>query len=113
MAQWVKDLLLPLQWFRLLPWHRFDPWPRNFYMLQAQPKQTNTGWCFPAPYPAHPADTAHITYVKKCKDDGTKPERTPSIALNSGLPSRVACSTCTVTGGYSSRRKVGTRSRSG
>ena len=23
MAQWVKDLILSL------PWHEFDPWPRN------------------------------------------------------------------------------------
>ena len=26
-AQWVKDLALPLLWLRLLLWHGFDPWP--------------------------------------------------------------------------------------
>ena len=31
--QWVKDLALLLQWLDLLLWHRFDPWPGNFYML--------------------------------------------------------------------------------
>ena len=25
-AQWVKGLVLPLQW------HRFNPWPGNFYI---------------------------------------------------------------------------------
>ena len=29
----VKDLALSLLWLRLLLWHRFDPWPRNFRML--------------------------------------------------------------------------------
>ena len=33
--QWVKDLALSLQWLGLLLWHRFDPWPGNFYMLWA------------------------------------------------------------------------------
>ena len=33
MAQRVKDLVLTLQ--RL----KFDPWPRNFHMPQAQPKK--------------------------------------------------------------------------
>ena len=37
-AQWVKDLVLSLQQLGLLLWHRFDPWPRNFCMLWAQPK---------------------------------------------------------------------------
>ena len=32
MAQWVKDLALSLLWFRLLLWHRFDPWPWNFFI---------------------------------------------------------------------------------
>ena len=31
--QWVKDLVLSLQWLRSLLWHRFDPWPGNFHML--------------------------------------------------------------------------------
>ena len=32
MAQWVRDLALSLLWLR------FDPWPRNFHMLQARTK---------------------------------------------------------------------------
>lgn len=32
-AQRVEDLVLSLLW------HGFDPWPWNFYMLQAWPKQ--------------------------------------------------------------------------
>lgn len=27
----VKDLVLSLQWLRLLPWVGFDPWPGNFH----------------------------------------------------------------------------------
>ena len=38
-AQQVKDLALSLPWFRLLLWHRFDPWPGNFHMLWLQPKK--------------------------------------------------------------------------
>lgn len=30
MAQKVKDPALSLQRLGLLPWHRFDPWPREF-----------------------------------------------------------------------------------
>ena len=32
----VKDLALSPQWLRLLPWYRFDTWPRNFHMLRAR-----------------------------------------------------------------------------
>ena len=39
MAQWVKDLALSLQQLRLLLWHRFDPWPRNFDVPQVWPKK--------------------------------------------------------------------------
>ena len=38
MAQKVKNMVLSLQCLGSLLWHRFDPWPRNFYMLLAQPK---------------------------------------------------------------------------
>ena len=41
MAQLVKDLVLSQQWLGLLLWHGFDPWPRNFHMLQAQLKEKN------------------------------------------------------------------------
>ena len=37
-AQQVKGLALSLQWLGLLLWCRFDIWPQNFHMLQAQPK---------------------------------------------------------------------------
>ena len=41
MAQWVKDLLLSLQWLRLLLWLGFYSWLSNFRMPQVQPnKQT-------------------------------------------------------------------------
>ena len=36
MAWQVKDPVLSLQWLSLLLWHRFDPWPENFHMLEAQ-----------------------------------------------------------------------------
>ena len=40
MAQWVKDLVVsPPPWLRLQLWRRFDPRPRNFCMLHAQPKK--------------------------------------------------------------------------
>ena len=32
----LKILALSLLWLRLLLWCRFDPWPRNFCMLQVQ-----------------------------------------------------------------------------
>jgi len=44
MRQWVKDPALSLLWFwsllwlLLLLWQEFDPWLRNFYMLQVRPK---------------------------------------------------------------------------
>ena len=34
MAQQVKDLVLSLQQLGLLLWRGFDPWPRNFHILQ-------------------------------------------------------------------------------
>ena len=37
-VQQVKYPALSLQWPGSLLWHRFDPWPRNFDMLQAGPK---------------------------------------------------------------------------
>ena len=39
LAQWVKDPALAPQQLRLLLWHRFDPWPKKFHMLWAQPKE--------------------------------------------------------------------------
>ena len=39
MVQWVKEPVLLLQWLWFLQRHRFDPWPGNLYMLQAQPKK--------------------------------------------------------------------------
>ena len=39
MVQWVKDLALSVQQLGLLLWLGFDPWPRNFYMPWAWPKQ--------------------------------------------------------------------------
>ena len=36
MVQWVKDLALALQQLWSLLWSRFDPWPGNLYMPQAQ-----------------------------------------------------------------------------
>ena len=38
MAQWVKDLVLSLQWLGSLLWCRFDPWPGSIHMLQSQPQ---------------------------------------------------------------------------
>ena len=38
-VQQIKDLALSLQQLRLLLWCGFDPWPGNFYMLQAWPKK--------------------------------------------------------------------------
>ena len=40
-TQQVKDLVLLLQWLRLLLWHRFYPWPRNFHMPQVWTKNKN------------------------------------------------------------------------
>ena len=37
-AQRVKDPVLSLQQLGLLLWHGFDPWPQNFHMLWAWPK---------------------------------------------------------------------------
>ena len=40
-AQWVKDLMLSLQWFVPLLWHGFSPWPENFNKPWVQPKTKN------------------------------------------------------------------------
>ena len=37
MAQQIKDLALSVLWLGLELWYRFNPLPRNFHMLQAQP----------------------------------------------------------------------------
>ena len=39
MAQWVKYLVLSLQWLRSLLWHGCDLWSRNFHMPQVWPKK--------------------------------------------------------------------------
>ena len=39
MAQWVKELVLSLQWLRLLLEYGLNPWPENFHMLQLWPKK--------------------------------------------------------------------------
>ena len=38
-VQWVKDLVLSLQWLGLPQWCGFDPWPGNFHRYGQ--KQTN------------------------------------------------------------------------
>ena len=35
----VKDLMLSPLWLWSLLWHGFDPWPRNFCMLQCGQKK--------------------------------------------------------------------------
>ena len=40
-VQWVKDPALSLPPLRSLLWCRFDPWPENFHMLQAQQPKKN------------------------------------------------------------------------
>ena len=39
MAKLVNDLAFLLPWLRLLLWHRFNPWPRKFHILQAWEKK--------------------------------------------------------------------------
>lgn len=36
-AEWVKDLVLSLQWFGSLLGHQFNTWPGNFHMLWTWP----------------------------------------------------------------------------
>ena len=38
-AQWVNNLVLSLPCLWLLLWHRFNPWSRNYCMLQVWPKK--------------------------------------------------------------------------
>ena len=38
-AQGVKDLVLWQLWLRSQLWLRFDPWSRNFHMLQVWPEK--------------------------------------------------------------------------
>lgn len=42
-AQWVKELALSVQRLRLLPWHRFNRWPRNFRMPRVWLKKKKKG----------------------------------------------------------------------
>ena len=44
MAQWVKDPEPSLLWLRPPLWHRFDPWPGNFHMPWARPKEYDKIW---------------------------------------------------------------------
>ena len=43
MVQQVKDLVLSLQWFGSLLWHKFEPWPRNFHMLPSPTSKVKIG----------------------------------------------------------------------
>ena len=38
-AQWIKDPALSLQWLKLLLWHGFDLWPRDFCKLWLPQKE--------------------------------------------------------------------------
>ena len=38
-AHQVEDLAWPLLWLQSLQWHRFESWPRNVRMPQAQPQK--------------------------------------------------------------------------
>ena len=38
MAQWVKDQVWPLKWPGPQLWQEFNPWHRNFHLLQVWPK---------------------------------------------------------------------------
>ena len=51
-AQQVKDLVLSLQWPRLLLWCGFHPWPRDFHMPEAQLKTNKSNELF-----------VHVTWV--------------------------------------------------
>ena len=39
LVEWVKDAALPQLWHMLRLWLGFSPWPRNFHMLQVEPKK--------------------------------------------------------------------------
>ena len=38
-AQWVKDSASSLLWLESLLWRGFEPWPRNFCILQVRLKK--------------------------------------------------------------------------
>jgi len=42
-AQWVKDPALSLQWFGLLLWYGFNPWPGKFHMPWVPPDEKEKG----------------------------------------------------------------------
>ena len=46
MAKLVNDLAFLLPWLRLLLWHRFNPWPRKFHILQAWEKKKKKEYSF-------------------------------------------------------------------
>ena len=46
MAQWVKDLVLSLQWLGLLLWRGFDPWELLHAMGTAKNKGKNEACSF-------------------------------------------------------------------
>ena len=45
MVQWVKDLILSLQWLRLLLWLIFDLWPGKFHRLWAKKAKEKRKFC--------------------------------------------------------------------
>ena len=65
MAHWVKDPALPLLWFRIEPWRRFDPWPRNLHRLQVQPKPANQPTDTPPPKKKPHGDLERLSYLPK------------------------------------------------
>ena len=61
-ALWVKDLALSLLCLGLLLWCRFDPWPGNFCMLWARPK--NPQYVQKLAYSKHLADGNCSCYTR-------------------------------------------------
>ena len=41
-TQLAKDVTMSLSWLGSLLWHQFNPWSKNFHMMQVRPKENKS-----------------------------------------------------------------------
>ena len=83
-VQWSKDLALPQLWCRAQLWLGFDPWPRNFNMLQLQTKKKKKkSSAHSCPYLSHHAPGRQHRPITTAPANSLSPSAGSPAALSS------------------------------